>query len=117
MCTIDGTQYHSSTSVHCDGCLTKEHKSGELTYSHGVLQGAIMHPDKKQVIPVMPEAIKNKDGTKKQDCELNLTRHIWTLPRSQRISVRFCAAKQYKSPSFFLLYPSCLNLYQGLKLA
>jgi hypothetical protein len=30
-----------------------------------------MHPDKKQVIPVMPEAIKNKDGTKKQDCELN----------------------------------------------
>ncbi|MCP3673935.1 MAG: hypothetical protein GY829_05635, partial [Gammaproteobacteria bacterium] len=28
-----------------------------------------MHPDKKQVIPVMPEAIKNTDGTKKQDCE------------------------------------------------
>ena len=55
MCTIDGTQYHSSTSVHCDGCLTKEHKRGELTYSHDVLQGAIMHPDKMQVIPVMPE--------------------------------------------------------------
>jgi hypothetical protein len=76
MCTIDGTQYHSSTSVHCDGCLTKEHKSGELTYSHGVLQGAIMHPDKKQVIPVMPEAIKNKDGTKKQDCELNASKRF-----------------------------------------
>ena len=69
MCTIDGTQYHSSNSIHCDGCLTKEHKAGELTYSHAVLQGAIMHPDKKQVLPVMPEAIKNTDGAKKQDCE------------------------------------------------
>lgn len=28
-----------------------------------------MHPDKKQVIPVMPEAIQNGDGQKKQDCE------------------------------------------------
>ena len=28
-----------------------------------------MHPDKKQVIPVMPEAIHNTDGSKKQDCE------------------------------------------------
>jgi len=69
MCTIDGTQYHSSKSIHCDCCLTKEHKTGEITYSHAVLQGAIMHPDKKQVVPVMPEAIKNTDGTKKQDCE------------------------------------------------
>lgn len=53
MCTIDGTQYHSSTSIHCNCCLTKEHKAGEITYSHAVLQGAIMHPDKKQVLPVM----------------------------------------------------------------
>jgi hypothetical protein len=69
MCVIDGTQYHSSTSVICDCCLTKQHKEGEITYSHSVLQGAIMHPDKKQVLPVMPEAIQNKDGSKKQDCE------------------------------------------------
>jgi len=69
MCTIDGTHHHSSKTVHCDCCLTKEHKPGEITYSHSVLQGAIMHPDHKQVLPVMPEAIKNTDGTKKQDCE------------------------------------------------
>ena len=55
LCAIEGTQYHSSKSVQCDGCLTKEHKTGELTYRHSVLQGAIMHPDKKQVLPVMPE--------------------------------------------------------------
>jgi hypothetical protein len=69
MCVIDGTSYHSSKTVHCDCCLHKTQKNGEITYSHAVLQGAIMHPDKKQIIPVMPEAIKNGDGDKKQDCE------------------------------------------------
>jgi len=69
LCVIDGTHYHSSKEIHCEQCLHKEHKSGEITYSHAVLQGAIMHPDKKQVLPVMPEAIQNSDGTKKQDCE------------------------------------------------
>jgi len=76
MCAIDGTQYHSSNSVSCNCCLTKEHKTGDITYSHAVLQGAIMHPDKKQVLPVMPEAIKNEDGTKKQDCELNASKRF-----------------------------------------
>lgn len=69
MCVIDGTQYHSSTSIKCDGCLTKARKNGEITYSHSVLQGAVMHPGKKQVLPVMPEAIQNTDGSQKQDCE------------------------------------------------
>jgi hypothetical protein len=71
MCVIDGTQYHSSTSVKCDCCLTKQHKEDDITHSHSVLQGAIMHSDKKQVLPVMPEGIQNKDGSKKQDCESN----------------------------------------------
>ena len=75
-CVIDGTQYHNSKEVHCEQCLHKEHKSGEITYSHAVLQGAIMHPDKKQVLPVMPEAIANSDGTKKQDCESNAAKRF-----------------------------------------
>ncbi len=76
LCVIDGTQYHSSKDIHCEQCLHKEHKSGEITYSHAVLQGAIMHPDKKQVLPVMPEAIQNKDGTEKQDCEINASKRF-----------------------------------------
>lgn len=76
MCTIDGTQYHSSRQVHCAQCLHKEHTRGEKTYSHAVLQGAIMHPDKKQVLPVMPEAIQNTDGSKKQDCESNAAKRF-----------------------------------------
>ncbi|MDQ6962974.1 MAG: transposase family protein [Mariprofundaceae bacterium] len=69
LCAIDGTQYHRSKDIHCEQCLHKEHKTAEITYSHAVLQGAIMHPDKKQVLPVMPEAIANTDGSDKQDCE------------------------------------------------
>ncbi len=76
MCVVDGTQYHSSKTVHCDCCLHKTHRNGDVTYSHAVLQGAIMHPDKKQVIPVMPEAIKNDDGDKKQDCESKATKRF-----------------------------------------
>lgn len=77
MCVMDGTTYHSSRSVHCKHCLRKTaKKSGETTYSHAVLQGAIMHPDKRQVLPVMPEAIANEDGTKKQDCETNAAKRF-----------------------------------------
>ncbi|WP_198262540.1 hypothetical protein [sulfur-oxidizing endosymbiont of Gigantopelta aegis] len=76
LCVIDGTQYYSSKQIHCDCCLHKEHRTGEITYSHAVLQGAIMHPDKKQVLPVMPEAIQNTDGTKKQDCESNAAKRF-----------------------------------------
>jgi len=47
-----------------------------ITYSHSILQGAIMHPDKKQVIPLMPEAIQNSDGQKKQDCESNAAKRF-----------------------------------------
>jgi len=62
LCPIDGTQYFSSKKVHCDQCLTKEHSKGRITYSHQVMQGAFMHPDIKQVIPVMPEEVSNTLG-------------------------------------------------------
>ncbi len=76
MCAIDGTEYHRSKTVHCEQCLHKKQRNGEVTHSHGILQGAIMHPDKKQVLPVMPEAIQNGDGSKKQDCEINAAKRF-----------------------------------------
>ena len=76
MCVIDGTDYHSSSSVHCPCCLQSQHRNGTVTYRHAVLQGAIMHPDQKQVIPLMPEAIHNSDGQDKQDCESNAAKRF-----------------------------------------
>jgi hypothetical protein len=77
---VDGSQYHSSKEIHCEHCLTKVHK-GVTTYQHQVLQGAVMHPDCRQVIPLMPEPILNTDGHKKQDCEHRATLRFLTKLR------------------------------------
>lgn len=76
ICGIDGVYHHSSEKINCDHCLVKNHRNGAVSYSHGVLQGALMHPDQKQVIPLMPEPIANTDGQKKQDCEINATKRF-----------------------------------------
>ncbi len=78
LCDIDGTQFFSSKKVDCPQCLTTKHGNGEITLSHKVLQGAIVHPDIKSVIPLMPEQIVNSDGTSKQDCEMNASKR-WLL--------------------------------------
>ena len=68
---IGGSQFFSSKEMCCSQCLTKNHKDGSKTYSHQVLQGGIMHPNKSEVIPFMPEQICNEDVQEKQNCELN----------------------------------------------
>jgi len=78
---MDGTQYHRSKKVNCPSCLTKKHGKGDVIYQHQVLQGAIMHPDCRQVIPLMPEPILNSDGKKKQDCEHNAAKRFLTQLR------------------------------------
>ncbi len=78
ICDIDGTQFFSSKKVNCPQCLTTQHKNSEITNSHKVLQSAIVHPDMKQVIPLMPEQIVNSDGASKQDCEINASKR-WLL--------------------------------------
>lgn len=52
------------------------HCEHSLTYSHQALQGGIMHPDQKVIIPFMPEEIRNTDGTDKQDCEMNAAKRL-----------------------------------------
>jgi len=75
--TLDGTGYFSSKKVHCDACLEKKsRKTGEITYAHQLLGGAIVHPDFKEVIPLMPEAIIKQDGESKNDCERNAAKRF-----------------------------------------
>lgn len=76
ICSIDGTQYFHSQSINCPNCLITNHKNGTTSYSHKLLQAAIMHPDLRQVIPLMPEEIINSDGTIKQDCEVNAAKRL-----------------------------------------
>ena len=75
--TLDGTGYFSSTQVHCAACLEKKnHKTGQITYSHQLMGGAIVHPDFKEVFPLMPEAIIKQDGQSKNDCERNAAKRF-----------------------------------------
>ena len=66
--------FFSSESVHCDHCLTTTSR-GITSYHHDILQAAIVHPDKRQILPLAPEFVRNSDADgatyRKQDCELN----------------------------------------------
>jgi len=66
---LDGTGYFSSTQIHCASCLEWHHRNGTVTYRHQMLGAALIHPDKREVIPLMPEPIIQQDGTEKNDCE------------------------------------------------
>jgi hypothetical protein len=78
---LDGTGYFSSNTIHCDSCLHKEHRNGLITYYHQMLGAAIIHPDFREVIPLMPEPIVKQDGTEKNDCERNAAKRFITKLR------------------------------------
>ena len=73
---LDGTEYFSSKTIHCASCLHKEHRNGSITYCHQMLGAAIIHPDFREVIPLMPEPIVKQDGTQKNDCERNAAKRF-----------------------------------------
>lgn len=95
---MDGTEYFGSHAVSCKKCLVTKHKKktkkGEAEedwdepicderndetgtrYSHKAVQIAIVHPNMRQVIPLMPEEIHNTDGATKQDCEMNAAKRL-----------------------------------------
>jgi hypothetical protein len=88
--SIDGSQYFSSEKIRCPHCLVTESK-GKQRYHHQILQSVIVHPDMRQVLPLAPEPISNRDGSKKQDCERNagkrLVRHIRATHPKLKITV------------------------------
>jgi hypothetical protein len=81
--SLDGTSYFSSEKVHCPSCLEKHHRGGGVTYSHQLLGATLVHPDLKEVIPLVPEPIINQDGHTKNDCERNATRRWLTRFRRE----------------------------------
>lgn len=59
-------------------------------YSHQSLQGGIMHPGQKMIIPFMPEEIRNTDGTDKQDCEMNAAKRLIEKVSKDHNGIIFC---------------------------
>ncbi len=74
--SIDGVEHFSSRKVHCKHCLKKEHKTGEVTYSHAMLAAVMVHADKREVVPLAAEPILQQDGCEKNDCERNAAKRL-----------------------------------------
>ncbi len=86
---LDGTGYFSSQTIHCASCLHKQHRNGSITYYHQMLGAAIIHPDKREVIPLMPEPIIKQDGTVKNDCERNAAKRFLVTLRQDHPHLKF----------------------------
>src|SRR3989440_3730827 len=86
---LDGTGYFSSQTIHCASCLHKVHRNGTTTYYHQMLGAAIIHPDKRAVIPLMPEPIIKQDGTAKNDCERNAAKRFLVKLRQDHPHLNF----------------------------
>ena len=86
---LDGTGYFSSKTIHCASCLQKTHRNGSVTYYHQMLGAAIIHPDFREVIPLMPEPIVKQDGTDKNDCERNAAKRFIAKLRQDHPHLKF----------------------------
>jgi len=86
---LDGTGYFSSPTIHCASCLQKVHRNGSITYYHQMLGAALIHPDFREVIPLMPEPIIKQDGTEKNDCERNATKRFIAKLRQDHPHLKF----------------------------
>jgi hypothetical protein len=86
---LDGTGYFSSKTIHCASCLQKKHRNGSITYAHQMLGAAIIHPDYREVIPLMPEPIVKQDGTQKNDCERNAAKRFISKLRQDHPHLKF----------------------------
>jgi len=66
---LDGTNYFSSKTIHCQNCLTRQLSNGQTLYYHAAITPVIVCPGQSQVVALPPEYIMPQDGHAKQDCE------------------------------------------------
>ena len=74
--SMDGTEYFSSNQIKCANCMERKYKDGTTLYYHQFFGAAIVHPDKREVIPLVPEMIMKQDGQAKNDCERNAAKRF-----------------------------------------
>ena len=116
--SLDGTGYFSSKMIHCASCLQKTHRNGSVTYYHQMLGAAIVHPDVREVIPLMPEPIVKQDGTDKNDCERNAAKRFMTKLRQDHPHLKFIVTEDSLSanaPHIETLQAHHLHYILGVK--
>jgi len=78
---LDGTGSCSSQTMHGDSCRPKGHRHGAITSYHQLLGAAILPPDRREVIPLLPEPLIKHDGTEKNDGERHAAKRCMTTVR------------------------------------
>ena len=73
---LDGTGYFCSSKVRCPQCMERKSRSGETQYVHQAVAAVIIHPGRKEVIPLAIEPIVKQDGESKNDCERNASKRL-----------------------------------------
>jgi hypothetical protein len=115
---LDGTGYFSSQTIHCASCLQNVHRNGTTTYFHQMLGAAIIHPDMRAVIPLMPEPIVKHDGTDKNDCERNAAKRFVAKLRQDHPHLKFIITEDSLSsnaPHIETLHTYGLHYILGVK--
>jgi hypothetical protein len=115
---LDGTGSFSSKTIHCASCLHQVHRNGTITYTHQMLGAAIIHPDVRAVIPLMPEPIGKDDGTAKNDCERNAAKRFVAKLRQDHPHLKFIVTEDSLSsnaPHIETLHAQGLRYILGVK--
>jgi hypothetical protein len=115
---LDGTEYFSSKTIHCASCLQRVQRNGSVTYAHQLLGAAIIHPDQRAVIALMPEPIVNRDGTDKNDCERNAAKRFVAKLRQDHPHLKFIITEDSLSsnaPHIATLHDHDLRYILGVK--
>jgi hypothetical protein len=81
---LDGMEYFHSTEIQCPGCLQREDsKSGQTSYSHYVVGATLVKAGSHRILPLDVEEVRNTDGQKKQDCEINAGKRLTERVRKE----------------------------------
>lgn len=96
---MDGTGYFSSEKLFSDLCMQKTGSSGGTTHYLQMLGAAIVHPDHKEVIPLIPEVISKQDGSGKNDCEMMASRRFLTQLRREHPHLKIVVTQDAISPN------------------
>jgi hypothetical protein len=79
----EGTGYFASQTIHGASCLHKTHRHGSVTYAQQMLGAAIVHPDGRAVLPLLPEPIVHQEGTDNNDGERTAAKRFMATWRQE----------------------------------
>src|SRR5713101_3262904 len=115
---LDGTGDFSSPTIHCASCLHKVHRNGSITSYHQMLGAAIIHPDVRAMIPLMPEPSIKQDGTAKNDGERHAAKRFLAKLRQAHPHLTFIVTEDSLSsnaPHIETLHDHGLHYLLGVK--